>query len=88
MEAALADARRTLERLQSAKAELGMTGSLGNAAIARMRDSVAALEDAREAMIESHQECYTILKSTNIRGVASSPTVFPEGSAQEQNRAA
>jgi hypothetical protein len=84
---ALADARRTLERVTSAKAELGLTGTMGDSAIARMRDSVAALEEARQSMIESHMECYTILQATNIRGVASSPTVFPDV-AREQNRVA
>jgi hypothetical protein len=74
MDKALADARATLERLVSAKTELGLTGSMGDAAIARMRDSVAALESARELMIRSHQESYTVLKLTNIRGVAGPPT--------------
>jgi hypothetical protein len=83
METALADARRTLERLVSAKTELGLTGSMGDAAIARMRDSVAALEDARQSMIESHMESYTVLKATNIRGVAISPTVFQEASYRQ-----
>lgn len=76
MEKALADARSTLERLVAAKTELGLTGTMGDAAIARMRDSVAALEGARELMIESHHESYTVLKLANIRGVASFPTVF------------
>jgi len=85
MEKALSDARATLERLVSAKTELGLTGTMGDAAIARMRDSVAALEGARELMIESHQESYTVLQLTNIRGVAVSPTIFQTGEAEQRN---
>ena len=89
MEKALADARSTLERLVAAKAELGLTGTMGDAAIARMRESVAALETAREAMIVSHHESYAVLKLTNIRGVATSPTLFgTEGSIIDEIRAA
>jgi hypothetical protein len=78
MEKALADARSTLERLIAAKTELSLTGTMGDSAIARMRDSVAALEEARELMIDSHRESYTVLKATNIRGVATVPTYGPE----------
>lgn len=88
MEQALTDARATLDRLVSAKTELGLTGTLGDAAIARMQDSVAALEAARESMIESHQESYAVLKLTNIRGVAASPTIFTAGSLAETRRVA
>ena len=74
MAAALTDARRTLERMTAAKKELGLTGSMGDAAVARMRDCVAALEEAHDLLVESHQESYTVLTATNIRGVAISPT--------------
>lgn len=76
MDKALADARSALERLVAAKTELGLTGTMGDAAIARMRDTVDALLEARIALIESHQEAYTVLKATNIRGVATNPTDF------------
>ena len=82
METALTDARRTLERLVAAKTELGLTGSMGDAAIARMRESVLALEEARALMIESHQDSYAVLKATNIRGVAVGPTMFSEPSVE------
>jgi hypothetical protein len=62
LETALTDARATLERLIAAKTELGLTGTMGDAAIARMRDSVATLEQAQELMVESHRESYTVLK--------------------------
>jgi hypothetical protein len=88
MEAALADARVTLERLVTAKVELGLTGTLGDAAIARMRDTVSALEAAQASLIESHKESYTVLQATNIRGVAFGAT-FPDGaSLDEELRAA
>jgi len=77
LETALTDARATLERLIAAKTELGLTGTMGDAAIARMRDSVATLEQAQELMIESHRESYTVLKAANIRGVANFPTFAP-----------
>ena len=87
MEAALNDARSTLERLVSAKKELGLTGTLGDAAIARMRDSVAALEEAQQLLIESHMESYTVLQAANIRGVAISPT-FTDGAPIKEQQAA
>lgn len=74
MEAMIVQAEATLARLRSAKAELGLTGTMGDAAIARMGDTVAALHGARESLIESHQESYAVLQATNIRGVASVPT--------------
>lgn len=82
MEAVLADAHRTLERLVSAKPELGLNGTMGDAAIARMRDSVEALETAKELLWESHRESYTVLKAANIRGVAIAPTI-PENAAND-----
>lgn len=88
METALTDARRTLERLVAAKTELGLTGTLGDAAIARMRESVAAIEDARECMIASHRDAYAVLKATNIRGVAVGETFFMTGEQVKQDRAA
>lgn len=76
MEAMIVQAEATLARLVSAKGELGLTGTMGDAAIARMRDTVAELHGARQALIESHQEAYTVLQATNIRGVASGPTIW------------
>lgn len=70
METALTDARRTLERLVAARAELGLTGTLGDAAIARMQESVASLAEAQALMIESHMDSYAVLKAVDIRGVA------------------
>ena len=88
MDQAVAAARATLDRLISAKVELGLTGTMGDAAIARMRDSVATLEQARLLMNESHEESYAVLKATNIRGVAANPTNWLEAIADEHNRAA
>ena len=88
LETALSDARSTLERLVSAKTELGLTGTMGDAAIARMRDSVAALEQAQQSMIESHQESYAVLKTTHIRGVANVPTIWGTTGSGEIRRIA
>jgi hypothetical protein len=85
MDKALADARAALDRLVSAKTELGLTGTMGDSAIARMRESVAALEDARACMIESHMDSYAVLKATNIRGVAIGNT-WTEGQLVEARR--
>lgn len=71
---ALADARSALERLVAAKTELGLTGTMGDSAIARMRESVDALQEARALMIESHMDSYAVLKATNLRSVASFQT--------------
>jgi hypothetical protein len=76
LEATLESARQTLERMIVAKAELGLTGTMGDAAIARVRDALTTLEDAYICISEGHQEAYTVLKATNIRGTAAWPTVF------------
>ena len=68
MEKALADARSTVERMISAKSELGLNGTFGDAALARMTESVAALESARDLMIESHQETYRLYGMLNFKG--------------------
>ena len=86
LEATLATSRETLARMISAKTELGLTGTMGDAAIARVRETVATLEQAYAALAEGHGEAYRILKATNIRGVAESPTRLL--SADEDTRAA
>jgi hypothetical protein len=82
LEATLADARSALARLKAAKPELGLNGTVGDAAIARWAECVAALEEARAAMIESHQESYRVLKSVNIKTTAEFPlqSLFAEDS--------
>lgn len=65
--ATLASATQTLERLAAAKAELGLTGTVGDACMARLRDTVAALGEAEAALIEAHQGAYRIAKATNLR---------------------
>ncbi len=87
LEGALASSKQALERLIAAKVELGLTGTFGDASIARMKDSVAALEQARASMIESHQEAYAILTTLNLRTVSYDPT-YKMGSVAEEDRAA
>ena len=72
--AALNEARTALVRLKAAKGELGMTGTVGDAAIARWTEAVALLERADATMTESHTEAYRALMSVNIRGTAFFPT--------------
>ena len=86
LEATLASARQTLERMVAAKAEVGLTGTVGDAALASMAASVAALEAAQAAMFDGHREAHRIMKLVDIRGVAS--TVIPGLSADEDTRAA
>lgn len=88
LDAMIAQADATLARLVSARAELGLSGTLGEAGVARMRDTIASLRDAREALIETHREAYAVMKATNIRGVAYNPTDFGTGSASDDIRAA
>ena len=72
--AALEKARTALVRLQAAKVELGMTGTVGDAAIARWADAVELLERADATMTESHTHAYRAVKAVNIRGLAFLPT--------------
>lgn len=68
MDALLAQTEATLARMLAAKAELGLTGTVGDAAIARMRDTVADLQGARETLVESHQEVYAVYGMLNFKG--------------------
>jgi len=79
LDAALSDAKAALARATAARSELGMTGTLGAAGIARVTAAVAALEEARANMVEGHQDAYRILQLLNIRGVAIGQT-FSEAS--------
>lgn len=87
LELTLTQARAALARMTAAKVELGLTGTLGDRSIARAAACVAALEEARQEIMEGHQEAYRILKLLDIRGVASMPT-FMEARAGEEIRAA
>ncbi len=70
MQKAMEDARLAHQRLIAAKKDLGLTGSMGDRAIARWGESVETMEQAWELMVEGHQEAYAVLKYTNLRHVA------------------
>lgn len=86
MEAMIVQTEATLARMVSAKTELGLTGTMGDTAIARMRETLAALHGARESLMDSHGEAYVVLKAAHIRGVASVPT-FGTGLAEQAQAA-
>ena len=86
--AALAESKRALARLKAAKSELGLTGTVGDAAIARWAECVAALEEARSAMVESHRESYRIMQLLNIRQAAILIPPTDGGIFQEDSEAA
>ena len=67
LEATLVSAKATLERLTAAKTELGLTGTMGDACLARMQDTVATLETALEELYASHREAYTVMKAVDYR---------------------
>lgn len=84
--AAVIEAKKGLQRLKAAKAELGLTGTLGDAAIARWAESVATLEAALDEMMESHGESYRIMQMLNLRSVAAGdlPVDFPWPTARPE----
>jgi hypothetical protein len=86
LEATLAAARTALESLKATKAGLGLTGTMGDAAIARWTESVQALEEACEAMRLSHGEAYRVVKTVNIRGTAIGPINDTRGFAAPEER--
>lgn len=71
MATALTDARQALARLTAAKRELGLTGTLGDAAISKAAASVAALELACEEITDGHREAYRVTQLVNLRTEAS-----------------
>ena len=86
LEATIANSKQALERLIAAKAELGLTGTMGDATIAGWTDAVQALELAQTKMYAAHAEAHKVMKAVDIRGV--SFTVIPGLSADEDTRAA
>jgi hypothetical protein len=70
LDATIASTRAAIERMLAAKAEMGLTGTIGDAALARMQESLAAMEEARASMIDGHQEIYAIMKALDLRTVA------------------
>ena len=87
LQSALEQARAALVRMQAAKIELGMTGTVGDAAIAQWAQAVAVLEEGWEVMTGSHREAYQALTAVSIRGVAFLPTNW-EPVKSEEARAA
>ena len=68
--AELVKANAFVDHMRRARAELGLTGTLGDGAIARGKDAVASLEQAKADLAAAHEELHAIMKMTNIRGVA------------------
>ena len=85
MRQAMEDARSAQQRLIAAKKDLGLTGTMGDRAIARWTESVETMEQSYELMVEAHQEAYAVLKATNLRHVAG-PMTFEWEPSREANR--
>jgi len=75
VEATLASAKLAVERLIRAKAELGLNGTVGDAAIAGFVDAVALLEEARTSMYEGLRDAQEVAKLLDLRSYAS--TMIP-----------
>lgn len=67
MEQTLETSRQALERLIAAKSQLGLTGTMGDAAIARVREAIKAMEQAQGVFIEGHHEAYAVVKAIDFR---------------------
>ena len=63
-------ARAYVARLELAKTELGLTGTMGDATLARAKDHLATLEKSRMELTESHEEAFAVLKATRVPNVA------------------
>ena len=67
LEATIASAREAMERLIGAKAQFGLTGTVGATGLARMQESIRALEEARDELHGAHREAYRILRTVDPR---------------------
>ena len=67
LEATLASAKQTLERLLAAKAELGLNGTVGDACVARMNETIAGLEQALDTVYAAHREAYGVMQGVSLR---------------------
>ena len=77
LEATLAGSMQLVESLRAARKELGLNGTVGDAAIARLEASVAAMEEAKAAMYEGHAELYQILQSFRLPAFAGDQMTEP-----------
>lgn len=60
-------ARSYVTRLETARVELGMTGTLGDAAVMRAKDAVAALETVYAELLDHHDEIVMVKEAINLR---------------------
>lgn len=81
IESAVAESEAALQRLISARKELGLTGTLGDAAIARVRESLASMREARTSFYEGHEEVYRIYQMLDMKDVTIASTVLPSSTS-------
>lgn len=74
--------------LEKALQDLGVNGTVGDAAQARIRETLAALHAAEALAIEAHAEIEILRTSLGFRHVAGLPKWWNEASADEELRAA
>jgi hypothetical protein len=77
IDAALASARATLNRLVAAKSELGLSGTMGDRSIARMREVVAALEEAGTVAPREPRGSLRGLQGCRLQGRGRHPLDLP-----------
>lgn len=85
IEAALAQGEAALQRLLLARKELGLTGTLGDAAIARVREALATFSEGRATFHEGHREAYRIYEMLNLKEAAVVATILPSSPLKSEH---
>ncbi len=67
IDAALVEATETVAELLRARRELGLAANVGDAAVAKMTAAVAALAEARSAMVGAHAELAEVQLRIGVR---------------------
>jgi hypothetical protein len=84
----IAEYRKLRPTLEKALQDLGVTGTVGQAALARIDETIAGLEAVQAVAVEAHAEMETLRTGLGFRHVAGLPKWWLEAQAEEETRAA
>jgi hypothetical protein len=76
-----------IARLEQAKGEMGLTGTMGAATLARAKEHLATLKQSRVELTESHEEAFTLLRSLRVPNVSIGNKILNEAHQAERLRA-
>lgn len=80
-------ARAYVAQVEQAKKDLGLTGTMGDATIARAKEHLTSLELSRQQLTESHEEAFIIARTIRVPNVSFGNKPWPVLQHTEQQQA-